>query len=264
MDGALRLGAARGRRHEPRRGPCSAAAPLADRTIRRRSICACRTGSARAIEAGALKPLDALPGERDIAEAFQVSRVTVRKALSGLVERGLLRQRQGSGTFVASPPQRVEQALSRLTSFTEDMRLRGLAPTVRWLDRGISLASPQEAMRLSLSPNDTVCRLKRLRLAGGVPMAIERATIPTRFLPDPMLVDASLYDVLAARGCTAGESAATPVRRQPRRRRTRRCSTCRPAPRRSPSTACPSSTPARRSSSPNPGIAATPTTSSPS
>jgi len=154
----------------------------------------------RAIEVGTLKPLDALPGERDIAEAFQVSRVTVRKALSGLVERGLLRQRQGSGTFVASPPQRVEQALSRLTSFTEDMRLRGLAPTVRWLDRGISLASPQEAMRLSLSPNDTVCRLKRLRLAGGVPMAIERATIPTRFLPDPMLVDASLYDVLAARG----------------------------------------------------------------
>jgi GntR family transcriptional regulator len=154
-----------------------------------------------AIDGGLLKPLDALPGERDIAEAFQVSRVTVRKALSGLVERGLLKQRQGSGTFVAAPPQRVEQALSRLTSFTEDMRLRGLSPTVRWLSREVSLASPQEAMRLSLSPSETVCRLRRLRLAGGQPMALERATIPTRFLPDPSLVDASLYDVLAARGC---------------------------------------------------------------
>lgn len=153
-----------------------------------------------AIETGGLKPLDALPGERDIAESFQVSRVTVRKALAGLVESGLLRQRQGSGTFVAPPPQRVEQALSRLTSFSEDMRLRGLAPTVRWLARGTSLASPQEAMRLSLSPSDTVCRLRRLRLAGGVPMAIELATIPTRFLPDPHLVETSLYDVLAARG----------------------------------------------------------------
>jgi len=155
---------------------------------------------ANAIEKGALKPLDALPGERDIADAFKVSRVTVRKALAGLVERGLLRQRQGSGTFVAPPTQRVEQALSRLTSFSEDMRLRGLKPTVRWLAREVSLPSPQEAMRLSLSPSETVSRLRRLRLAGGVPMAIELATLPTRYLPDPQLVETSLYDVLAQRG----------------------------------------------------------------
>ncbi|MDQ0472286.1 GntR family transcriptional regulator [Labrys wisconsinensis] len=153
-----------------------------------------------AIQRGDLRPLDALPGERDIAEALSVSRVTVRKALSGLVEGGLLKQRQGSGTFVAAPPHRVEQALSRLTSFSEDMRLRGLEPTVRWLAREVSLPSPQEAMRLSLSPSETVCRLKRLRLAGGVPMAIELATIPTRHLPDPTLVADSLYAAMTARG----------------------------------------------------------------
>jgi GntR family transcriptional regulator len=154
-----------------------------------------------AIDRGDLKPLDALPGERDIAEAFKVSRVTVRKALSGLVETGLLKQRQGSGTFVASPPQRVEQALSRLTSFSEDMRLRGFVPTVRWLGREISLASPREAMRLLLSPSEQVSRLRRLRLAGGVPMAIELATIPARYLPDPALVVDSLYTALEQRGC---------------------------------------------------------------
>ncbi|WP_395831115.1 GntR family transcriptional regulator [Elstera sp.] len=154
-----------------------------------------------AIEAGKLKPLEALPGERDIAESFNVSRVTVRKAISGLVEQGLLTQRQGSGTFVAVPPQRVEQPLSRLTSFTEDMRLRGLEASVVWLGRTVSLASPQEAMRLSLSPSDTVARLRRLRFANKVPMAIECATVPTRFLPDPESVGASLYDVLEARGC---------------------------------------------------------------
>jgi GntR family transcriptional regulator len=154
-----------------------------------------------AIDRGALKPLDALPGERDIAQAFHVSRVTVRKALAGLIELGLLRQRQGSGTFVAAPPQRVEQALSRLTSFSEDMRRRGLKPTVRWLQREVSLASPQEAMRLSLSPSETVSRLRRLRLAGGVPMAIELATVPTRFLPDPMIVTESLYDTMERLGC---------------------------------------------------------------
>lgn len=153
-----------------------------------------------AIAAGTLKPLEALPGERDIAEAFAVSRVTVRKAIAGLVDQGLLTQRQGSGTFVAAKPERVELPLSRLTSFTEDMRLRGMVASVRWLDRTVSLASPQEAMRLSLSPGDRVARLRRLRLANDIPMAIECATVPSRFLPDPDAVDASLYAALEARG----------------------------------------------------------------
>jgi GntR family transcriptional regulator len=153
-----------------------------------------------AIQNGDLKPLDALPGERDIAEAFGVSRVTVRKALAALVESGLLRQRQGSGTFVAPAPHKVEQPLSRLTSFSEDMQLRGLEPTAEWLGRDVSLASPQEAMRLMLSPSELVSRLRRLRLAGGVPMAIELATVPVRYLPDPHLVEHSLYATLEARG----------------------------------------------------------------
>ena len=155
-----------------------------------------------AIHAGNLRPQEALPGERDIAEAFSVSRVTVRKAISGLVDQGLLTQRQGSGTFVAVPPTRVEQPLSRLTSFTEDMRLRGLTPTVRWLARTVSPPTPDEAMRLSLSPTDTVSRLRRLRLANGVPMAIEQATVPTRYLPSPDLVVTSLYDVLRDNGAS--------------------------------------------------------------
>lgn len=157
-------------------------------------------GFKMAIQRGDLKPLEALPGERDLAEAFGVSRVTIRKALAGLVESGLLNQRQGSGTFVASKPKRVEQALSRLTSFSDDMRLRGLVPTVKWLKREISLSSPQEAMRLSLSPNETVCRLRRLRMANDTPMAIETAVISTRYLPDPELVTDSLYAALEMRG----------------------------------------------------------------
>ena len=153
-----------------------------------------------AVQAGNLKPSEALPGERDIAGAFNVSRVTVRKAIAGLVAEGLLTQRQGSGTFVAAAPQRLEQPLSRLTSFTEDMRLRGLEASVRWLTKSLTLASPDEAMRLALSPSDMVCRLKRLRLANNVPMAIECAVVPVRFLADPDLVTTSLYDVLEANG----------------------------------------------------------------
>ena len=153
-----------------------------------------------AIASGGLKPLAALPAEREIAQALSISRVTVRKALSGLVNEGLLEQRQGSGTFVSRRAPTVEQPLSRLTSFSEDMRQRGLATTSRWLDRGISVTSTREAIHLALSPQDKVSRLRRLRFADGVPMAIERATIPQRYLADPQTVETSLYAMLGELG----------------------------------------------------------------
>ncbi len=153
-----------------------------------------------AIAAGSLKPLDALPGERDIAQAMSVSRVTVRKALAGLVSAGLLEQRQGSGTFVARKPPVVEQPLSRLTSFSEDMSRRGLETTSRWLTREISLPSTREAIHLALSPQERVCRLRRLRLANGTPLAIELATVPHKYLGSPDVVRSSLYAALEAAG----------------------------------------------------------------
>src|SRR5918911_231219 len=72
-----------------------------------------------------LSPDDALPPERQIASELAVSRITVRKAIDGLVEEGLLIRRQGSGNFVAN---RVEKNFSKLTSFSEDMRARGRRP----------------------------------------------------------------------------------------------------------------------------------------
>jgi GntR family transcriptional regulator, N-acetylglucosamine utilization regulator len=151
------------------------------------------------VGAGRLKSDEALPSERDLARQLGISRVTVRKALAGLVEKGILVQRWGSGTFIA-PAMHVEQALSRLSSFTEDMQARGLVPAAVVLERSIGPSSPEESMALGLSPGQLVSRLQRLRLAGGVPMAIEHAVVPTRFLPNPDLVNGSLYAALAAQG----------------------------------------------------------------
>src|ERR1700752_2329342 len=89
-----------------------------------------------AVSGGELRPGDSIPAERDIAEMLNVSRVTVRKAFSELVGEGVLTQKRGSGTYVANPSRRIEQPLSRLTSFTEDMRSRGLRTEAEWLDRG--------------------------------------------------------------------------------------------------------------------------------
>jgi GntR family transcriptional regulator len=153
-----------------------------------------------AVDAGVLPEADALPAERDLADRLGVSRVTVRKAIAGLVDEGVLVQRRGSGTYVAPQRPRIEQPLSRLTSFTQDMATRGLSTDSDWLDRSAGLPSPEEAMVLALSPGEQVCRFHRLRRANGTPLAVELAVVPRRFLPDPAEVEASLYAALERHG----------------------------------------------------------------
>jgi GntR family transcriptional regulator len=155
---------------------------------------------AGAIRSGRLKSGDALPPERDLAEYASISRVTVRKAVDELVRQGILVRRHGSGTFVAKPVEKVEQPLSRLTSFTEDMARRGRTSRAEWLERGLFTPSPDEMMMLGLAAGGLVARLGRLRIADENPLAIERASISAEFLPDPENVGLSLYAALDARG----------------------------------------------------------------
>jgi len=153
-----------------------------------------------AVNRGLIGPGDALPSERDIALKADISRVTVRKAVQDLVKGGILVQRHGSGTFVAPRVDRVEQSLSRLTSFTEDMARRGMSVRSEWLDRGLYAPSPEEMMVLGLSSNELVARVARLRIADDTPLAIERAALSARVLPDPGTVVTSLYATLQTSG----------------------------------------------------------------
>jgi GntR family transcriptional regulator len=158
-----------------------------------------------AVRRGAVKPGDALPSERDLAARVDMSRVTVRKAVQHLVREGVLVQRHGSGTYVAPQPNRVEQSLSQLTSFAEDMARRGMSLRSIWLDRGIYTPSPLETVTLGLSASDNVARVARLRISGETPLAIERASISAAILPDPENIGTSLYAHL-------GKSRNRPVR----------------------------------------------------
>jgi len=148
-----------------------------------------------AIERHVLAPDEALPPERDLAVAYSVSRVTVRKALDGLVDARLLTRKQGAGTFVAA---RVEKNFATISSFTEDMRARGRVPHSEWLARTEGTVSPEEAMALGLSPGSPVYRFIRIRYADGVSMALEQAVVPASSLPSPEAVTDSLYDALGA------------------------------------------------------------------
>jgi GntR family transcriptional regulator len=152
-----------------------------------------------ALRAGTLRQGDALPAERDIAEYAAVSRVTVRKAIDDLVADGLLVRRHGSGTFVTRPVSKVEQRLSQLTSFTEDMARRGIKARSEWLHKGIHTPSPDEMMILGLAADTRVSRLSRLRIADDQPLAIEHASVSGEFLPDPSTVTTSLYEELERR-----------------------------------------------------------------
>ncbi len=153
-----------------------------------------------AIEGGELQPGDSLPPEREIALRTGLSRVTVRNAVQALVQSGHLVQRRGSGTFVAPRIERLEQALSLLTSFSEDMARRGKSVRSDWLSRTLRAPAPAEMMALGLTASDRVASLERVRVSDGIPLAIERATLPATVLPDPMVVETSLYAALSARG----------------------------------------------------------------
>ncbi|HVY86516.1 MAG TPA: GntR family transcriptional regulator [Caulobacterales bacterium] len=150
-----------------------------------------------AIQRRVLEPDETLPAERDIAEEFSVSRVTVRKALDGLVNEGLLSRRQGAGTWVAS---RVEKSFSKLTSFSEDMRARGRVPHSTWLSKTVGEVTPAESLMLGLSPGAGVYRFSRIRFADSTPMALEYSSIPAFCLPSPESVDVSLYEALDRQG----------------------------------------------------------------
>ncbi|GAA5176380.1 GntR family transcriptional regulator [Modicisalibacter zincidurans] len=150
-----------------------------------------------AIEAGAWLAGEALPSERTLAETLEISRITARKALERLAGQGLIRRTHGSGTFIAP---RFNQPLTKLTSFSELLAQRGFTPRSRWLSRRLEAPSTEEALRLGLRGDARVARLKRLRLADDVVMAVEESCLPEAVLPEPEGVERSLYATLEARG----------------------------------------------------------------
>lgn len=151
----------------------------------------------QAIRTGGYRADQPLPSERMLVESLGVSRVTARKAIGQLVVQGLVLRRHGSGNFIAP---RLEQTLSSLTGFTDELRQRGYVPTSTWLVREVRQAHAQECQPLALSPPALIASLERLRLADGVPMALEFSVLPAAVLPQPEALEGSLYAHLAAIG----------------------------------------------------------------
>lgn len=133
------------------------------------------------IENGLLKEEELIPSEREFAERFQISRMTVRQAINNLVADGYLNRKKGRGTFVSK--KKVEQELQGMTSFTEDMLSRGMNPSSKLLSFKIIGADKKTALDLKIAENEPIYKIKRIRLADGAPMALETAYIPVNLIP---------------------------------------------------------------------------------
>jgi GntR family transcriptional regulator len=140
----------------------------------------------------------AIPSERQLSADLGVSRLTLRAALDDLAREGYLVRRRGSGTYVRQP--KISQELT-MTSFSEDMRRRGMAPGSRTLSLTRQLAGARLGRFLNVSPGDEIVVVKRLRLADGVSMAIETLHIPASVVPGvgPDDLEGSFYELLRSR-----------------------------------------------------------------
>jgi GntR family transcriptional regulator len=128
------------------------------------------------IAQGDYRPGDQLPTEDALLQRFQVSRITVRRAIQNLAGRGLLEIRRGLGTFVLPP--RIEAELTKLTGFVEDMNAAGRKATARVIHQGAVTASARVAERLQLAKGTKVMQIKRVRLAGGIPISFDETYLP--------------------------------------------------------------------------------------
>jgi GntR family transcriptional regulator len=128
------------------------------------------------------KPGDMIPPESELIETYKVSRSTVRQVLDMLVNEGLIYRERGRGSFIAHLT--LEQSMTRIVSFTEDMRQRGFEPGTRVLSARLVPASKDIAERLQVPIGETLACVERLRLADGKPMSIEESYLVHHYCPD--------------------------------------------------------------------------------
>jgi len=150
------------------------------------------------IRSGAIRPGEPVPSEQEISKRLRISRMTARQALKSLCDLGVTYSQRGKGTFVSEG--KLEKDFRQVLSFSEEMQRRGLRPRARVLSFEVAEARADVAEALRLSNDDKVISLRRVRLAGSSPMAIEWSRLPLRLCPhlvetfDP---GSSLYQELA-------------------------------------------------------------------
>ena len=135
----------------------------------------------RDIKTGKYKPGELLPTESDLIHKYGISRVTVRKAMDMLTNEGLIVKRRGYGTYVQNP--KLEQTLSQVLHFSNEMEKRGYRSTTTMLANEAVLANKTIAEALHLNEGDKLIHVNRLRCANDIPHCVESAYLIHDFCP---------------------------------------------------------------------------------
>lgn len=148
---------------------------------------------------GKLMPGDMIPSERELSEKYNISRPTIRQALQGLVNEGLLYREKGRGTFVAKP--KIKYGfIQKFTTFYDDMHKKGFTLKTKIISKEIKKATSRIANKLEIEENDKVIFLERLRyVEESEPIVWVMNFIPYKLctgLMDENLEDKSLYQVM--------------------------------------------------------------------
>lgn len=144
-----------------------------------------------------LKPHDLLPSERELSDIYGVSRTTVRLALQELENLGFIYKKHGKGTFVSSITDSILN-LSGAYSFTEQMISLGKVPETKILEFNVTKANKYFSDNLDVHQGSDIIKIKRLRLADGKPMMVERSYLPYKkfdTLSIEMLQNYPMYDI---------------------------------------------------------------------
>ena len=174
---------------------------MIDRHERVPLYCQLRAVILQRIENGELKPNDPIPSEKELIKQYGLSRTTVRQAINELVREGYIYRQQGKGTYVSRP--KMQHGLRKLTSFSEDMRSRGLRPGSQVLEFGRVVPPRRVAAALEIPEGEQAYRIVRLRMADGEPVGLQESHVRV----DPNLVitredvagEGSLYSLLESR-----------------------------------------------------------------
>lgn len=152
------------------------------------------------IENRVYKVGERIPAERQLAQEFGVSRMTLRQAIKTLEDEGILERRLGSGTYVSS--QKVQEKMSGVMSFTQITRANGQVPSSKLLSYRITKPFLSEKERLKINENDNVLRMERIRYADDIPICFEVVTIPQKLIKNFSKHDisTSLYKTLEEKG----------------------------------------------------------------
>ena len=156
-----------------------------------------------ALDADEWRPGDRLPAERELAERYGCSLITVRRALMELAREQRIERTRGRGTFVLHP--RLDLNFGGNRSFTDEMQTRGLDPTTRLIAARPESAGEAVAAGLEVEVGSPTLYVERVRLAGGEPLLLEQVHLPAERFPGLLASDLernSLYDLIVERYST--------------------------------------------------------------